>query len=107
MYILFNGKHGLNEVDRIMLQSLEKKCQEQENTIPWTLQAIITKADQMDGDRAALRAIQDDIFKTAPTCLPPLAVAITKRAQVGVDRIRDSMTEACGLGQAQAKIVHG
>lgn len=90
-----------------MLQSLEEKCQEQTNANPWTLQAIITKADQMTGDRAALRAIQDDIFKTAPECLPALAAAITKRAQVGVERIRESMIEACGLGQVQANIVRG
>ncbi|KAJ3546935.1 hypothetical protein NM688_g5460 [Phlebia brevispora] len=107
VYILFNGKHGLNEVDHIMLQSLEEKCQAQIDANPWTLQAVITKADSMEGDvRKAIQDIQRDIFETAPTCLPGIITAYSKRAQIGIDDVRRSMVEACGLGRIEETIRH-
>ena len=100
VYILFNGEHGLNEFDRIMLQSLEEKSQSPEIGGRWTLQAIITKADTMSGDvRAAIQKVQRDIFETAPLCLPGIVTANSKNVHIGIDNVRRSMVEACGLGR--------
>lgn len=106
IYILFNSKHGLNEMDRIMLRSLEEKCQDPGNARKWTLQAVITKADAIEGDAlSVIRKIQKDIFDTAPLCLPGIVTAVSKRAQIGIDTVRYNMIEACGLLYVQSTVL--
>ena len=105
VYILFNAKHSLNAADFAMLEALEENCQAQTSNFPWTLQAIITKADQLDGNMAAVRAMQDKIFKTAPTCLPPIVTAAKGKTKFGIDEVRQSIVEACGIDRTQAYIV--
>ena len=90
VYILFNGKHGIKEYDRLMLESLEQKCQAQEGHTRWTLQAIITKVDSIDGDvRRQINEMQREIFEAAPTCLPGILTALSKRATLGIDDVRN------------------
>ena len=105
MYILFNAKHGLNEVDRMMLRSLDEQCQAS-GGLRWTLQAVITKTDSLRmGELAkAVKEIQAGIFEAAPTCLPPILTSVRQQPYMGVDRVRESIVEACGLGRADAQI---
>ncbi|RPD64497.1 P-loop containing nucleoside triphosphate hydrolase protein [Lentinus tigrinus ALCF2SS1-7] len=105
VFILFNAKHGLNEVDRMMLQSLDEQCQSS-GGLTWTLQAIITKSDALrPGELAkAVKGIQKDIFEAAPTCLPPILTAAHEQPHFGVDTVRQSILEACGLGKAETKV---
>ncbi len=105
VFILFSAKHGLNEVDRMMLQSLDEQCQTS-GGLRWTVQAIITKADSLrSGELArAVKDIQQDIFETAPTCLPPILTAAHEQPHFGVDTVRQSIMEACGLGKAETKV---
>ncbi|RDX54160.1 P-loop containing nucleoside triphosphate hydrolase protein [Lentinus brumalis] len=105
VFILFSAKHGLNEVDRMMLQSLDEQCQTS-GGLRWTVQAIITKADSLrPGELAkAVKDIQQDIFETAPTCLPPILTAAHEQPHFGVDIVRQSIMEACGLGKAETKV---
>ena len=75
----------------------------------WTLQAIITKADTLrPRDLApALARIRADLFSAAPTCLPPIvtaAAAAHDQLRLGVDEVRASIAEACGLGRVEAKV---
>lgn len=91
-----------------MLGSLEEKCQEQEGPTRWTLQAIITKVDAMDGDvRAKVQAMQREIFETAPTCLPGILTASSKRTQLGIDAVRRNMIDACALGRISSTVRRG
>lgn len=82
-----------------MLQSLDEQCQAASSTT-FTLQAIITKADNLvrsaDG-RGAIRDIQKDIFEAAPTCLPAIVTAALDDTRLGIDEMRKSIAEACGL----------
>ena len=108
VYILFNGKHGIKEYDRLMLESLEQKCQAQEGHTRWTLQAIITKVDSIDGDvRRQINEMQREIFEAAPTCLPGILTASSKRATLGIDDVRNSIIDACALGRVQSVVRRG
>jgi len=98
--VLINGRHGLNETDRAMLQTLDAQCQLSGGS-KFTLQAVITKADVLvdnvkDGP-GAIRAIQQDIFETAPTCLPAIITSALKHPFFGIEEVRTSIAEACGL----------
>ena len=108
VFILFNAKHGLNETDKMMLSSLDEQCQAS-GGLRGTLQAIITKADSLHmGELAkAVKRIQKDVFEAAPTCLPPIITAAHGQPHLGVDLLRQSIVEACGLGRAEAKVVPG
>ena len=105
VFILFNAKHGLNEIDHMMLRSLDEQCQAS-GGLKWTLQAIITKLDTLrPGElEKTVKNMQTDIFQTAPSCLPPLLTSAHERPSVGVDNVRQSIVEACGLGKAEAKV---
>ncbi|KAI0358284.1 P-loop containing nucleoside triphosphate hydrolase protein [Trametes cingulata] len=105
VYILFHAKHGLNEVDRMMLSSLDRDCQAS-GGLKFTVQGIITKVDTLrDNDIAkAIKSIQKDIFEVAPTCLPPIVTSALEQPHFGVDQVRQSIVEACGLGKAEIKV---
>lgn len=99
IYLLVNAVHGLNDADRAMLQSLDEQCQAASST-NFTLQAIITKADNLlrsDNGREAIKDIQKDIFEAAPTCLPAIVTAALDESRLGIDEMRTSIAEACGL----------
>ncbi|KZT70832.1 P-loop containing nucleoside triphosphate hydrolase protein [Daedalea quercina L-15889] len=99
IYLLVNATHGLNDTDRAMLESLDTQCQATAGTT-FTLQAIITKADRLllsANGRGAIQDIQRDIFETAPTCLPAIVTAALEEPRLGIDAMRESISEACGL----------
>lgn len=105
VYILFHAKHGLNEVDRMMLSSLDEQCQASAG-LKFTVQGIITKVDTLrDSELSkAIKSIQKDIFDAAPTCLPPIITSALEQPHYGVDQVRQSILEACGLGKAETKV---
>ncbi|KAI0642386.1 P-loop containing nucleoside triphosphate hydrolase protein [Trametes meyenii] len=105
VYILFHAKHGLNEVDRMMLSSLDEQCQSSAG-LKFTVQGIITKVDTLRDSEIskAIKTIQKDIFDTAPTCLPPIITSALEHPHYGVDQVRLSIQEACGLGKAEMKV---
>ncbi|CAL1715261.1 unnamed protein product [Somion occarium] len=105
VYILFNAKHGLNDVDRMMLQSLDSQIQSSSGS-RFTLQGIITKVDTVGAGAAdAVTKIQKDIFEVAPTCLPAIVTSATRRPLYGIEDVRRSIVEACGLGNIQTKSI--
>lgn len=99
VYILFNAKHGLNQVDRAMLASLDEQCQSSAG-IKFTLQAVITKADLLVTREtlSSVEKMQKDIFEAAPTCLPAILTVALKQPHIGIEELRRSIAEACGLG---------
>ena len=105
MFILFNAKHGLNEIDKMMLRSLDEQCQAS-GGVDWTLQAIITKTDALRTGEIVktIKSIQRDIAETAPTCLPPILTSAHEHPHLGVEDVRQSITEACGLTKTSAKL---
>ncbi|KAI0675983.1 hypothetical protein C8Q78DRAFT_1007495 [Trametes maxima] len=105
VYILFHAKHGLNEVDRMMLSSLDEQCQSSAG-LKFTVQGIITKVDTLRDSEItkAIKSIQKDIFDSAPTCLPPIITSALEHPHYGVDQVRLSIQEACGLGKAEMKV---
>jgi GTP-binding protein len=101
VYVLLNAKHGANEADKLMLQQLDDKVQS--GGARWTLQAIITKADLVSDHKqqSAIEGISRAIFENAPTCLPPIVTASLKSNGIGVNDVRRSIVEACGLAPSQ------
>jgi GTP-binding protein len=94
-----NAKHGLNEADKVMLQDLDNQIQS--GQIRWSLQAIITKADLVSCHNldSTINGITKTIFENAPTCLPPIVTSCLKSDGQGVNDVRCSIVEACGLAR--------
>ncbi|PPQ97547.1 hypothetical protein CVT26_002332 [Gymnopilus dilepis] len=87
VYILFNAKHGLNAYDTQMLAHLSQFLISPRGTQPFTLQAVITKADtvpiaQLD---TALTEMKKAIWDAAPLCLPPLVTSAEMSPPFGLD----------------------
>lgn len=98
VYILFNAKHGLNTTDVAMLESLHAKCLASAGT-RFTLQSIITKADAVPPSQVAtiIPEMRKQIFKAAPTCLPPIITSAYMQPMFGIEETRLNILEACGL----------
>ncbi|KAF8554317.1 hypothetical protein OG21DRAFT_1106711 [Imleria badia] len=78
IYILFSAPHGLRSTDEAMLAELDTQVQKFGGT-KFTLQAIITKADQLgESGREHVEQMKNAIFQAAPTCLP----LVPKRARI-------------------------
>ncbi|EKM50079.1 uncharacterized protein PHACADRAFT_264598 [Phanerochaete carnosa HHB-10118-sp] len=108
IYILINGEHGAKDVDASMLENLNNQCMMSlQAGRPITMQAIITKTDNIRGDaRSHVQQIRQAIFEAAPLCLPPVITAATKNQFWGRDEVRRSISEACALGCITGKVTH-
>ena len=96
IFILFNGGHGLNEVDIMMLQSLDERVQASAG-LKFTLQAVITKVDTIL-DRELTNSIarmRGEIAEAAPTCLEPIITSTAKYPYIGINAVRDAIMQAC------------
>ncbi|KDR67662.1 hypothetical protein GALMADRAFT_257913 [Galerina marginata CBS 339.88] len=100
IYILINAKHlSLSPTDTEMLSHLSSALLTPRGTQPFTLQAVITKADlvpiaKLEGVLEGLRA---EIWAAAPLCLPPIVTSAEMSPPFGVELVRKSVAEACGL----------
>lgn len=98
IYILFSAPHGLRSTDKAMLVELDTQVQKFGGT-KFTLQAIITKADQLgDSGREHVDQMKNAIFQAAPTCLPPIITACPQNgSKFGIELVRKSITDCCGV----------
>ena len=90
----------------MMLAALDRRCEKSD--LRWTLQAIVTKVDSIkhrDDLFEAVWRMKRDIMEEAPTCLPLLLTSARKHPHPGVDQVRASIVEACGLGHTEVKVV--
>jgi GTP-binding protein len=99
IYILFTARHGLNVYDHGMLAQLSQKLVSPRGTQPFTLQAIITKADQLRPDdlSRSISLIQKDIWKSAPLCLPAIVTSTDMKPPFQIDLVQKNIADACGL----------
>ncbi|KAJ7777147.1 P-loop containing nucleoside triphosphate hydrolase protein [Mycena metata] len=99
VYILFNGKHPLNPADLEMVANLSDTLYTQEGAQPYTLQAIITKADCIPSHLLSevLPKIHQQIWEAAPLCLPPIVTSAMMTPKFGIEEVRSNIAEACGL----------
>lgn len=107
IYLLINASHGVKESDAAMLGHLNQHCEQSlADGRHITLQAIFTKCDLLDRRaQEKLQRMQQEIFEAAPLCLPGIITAASN-AQVGIDKVRQSIVDACGLGRVAAVIQH-
>jgi GTP-binding protein len=98
VFILISAAHGITVTDEAMLSSLNAQIQSVDSTC-WTLQAIITRADALKTNgRGQIDQIGQDIFRIAPTCLPPIITSCpSKGIAFGIDEVRKSISHACGI----------
>ena len=91
----------------MMLRSLDDQCQAS-GGVNWTLQAIVTKMDALRPGETVetVKRIMKDIFEVAPTCLPPILTSARSSPHIGVEDVRQSIQEACGLGRTETKLYH-
>ena len=96
IFILFNGGHGLNEVDTMMLRSLDERVQSSAG-LKFTLQAIITKVDVIPHNKFAssIAQMRKDIAEAAPTCLDPIITSTAKYPYIGINAARNAIAQAC------------
>ena len=94
IYILFNAKHGISHIDEAMLQFLDEKCQGS-----LSLQAVITKVDTIipGGVSRATAKMRTKIIEAAPACLPAILTSANMTPPFGIEQVRKSIIEACGL----------
>jgi len=99
IYILFSAKIGLNAFDHQMLSHLSQKLVTPQGTQPYTLQAIITKADLVPTSdlRTSIALIQKVIWESAPLCLPAIVTSTAMSPPFQIDLVRRNIKEACGL----------
>jgi len=99
IYILFTAKHGLNAFDHQMLTHLSQKLVTPRGTQPFTLQAIITKADlvRIEELPTHLSLIQKAIWESAPLCLPAIVTSTALSPQFQIDLVRKNIADVCGL----------
>ncbi|KAG1793148.1 P-loop containing nucleoside triphosphate hydrolase protein [Suillus plorans] len=98
VFILISAAHGMTATDEAMLSSLNAQIQSHDG-ICWTLQAIITRADALGSNgRTQINQIEQDIFRVAPTCLPPIVTSCpSKGIPFGIDEVRKSISHACRI----------
>ncbi|KAF8799262.1 P-loop containing nucleoside triphosphate hydrolase protein [Phlegmacium glaucopus] len=99
IYILFSAKNGLNAFDHQMLSLLSQKLVTERGTQPYTLQAIITKADLVPTNNlsTSIALMQKAIWESAPLCLPAIVTSTALNPPFQIDRVRKNIAEACGL----------
>ena len=110
VYIVFNGKHPLNSYDTNMLAHLSQIIISQRER--FTLQAVITKLDDVDPKKVDdnVGQIRMDIEKVTQFCLPPILTSVYMNPTFGVEELRRNIEKACGLATrklAQLGQVHG
>jgi GTP-binding protein len=99
VYILFNGKHGINDHDSQMLAHLSSLLLDDKGLQRFTMQAVITKADMipsLDG-QVSLERVRKNILDVAPLCLPPIVTSAQMKPPFGIDTLRRNILSACGL----------
>lgn len=91
-----------------MLKTLNQQVEEAERqNRAISLQAVFTKCDTVRTDAAgAIEALQREVFRLAPLCLPGIATAVSGRARLGIDPLRESIVDACGLGRVSGTVQH-
>lgn len=95
IFILLNGAHGLNETDAMMLHSLDERVQATAG-LKFILQAVITKADMIPENKFAssIAQMREAIAGAAPTCLDPIITSTAKYPYIGIDAVRNTITQA-------------
>jgi len=80
----------------MMLQSLDERVQASAG-LKFTLQAIITKVDTIPDRKLTSSIVQmkKDIAEAAPTCLDPIVTSTAKYPYIGIDAVRNAITQAC------------
>ncbi|KAF9644521.1 P-loop containing nucleoside triphosphate hydrolase protein [Thelephora ganbajun] len=96
IFTLFNSGHDLNEIDAIMIQSLDERVQASTG-LKFTLQAIITKAGMIPEWRLAssITQVRKDIAGTTPTCLDPIITSTARCPYIDTDAVRNATTQVC------------
>jgi GTP-binding protein len=63
------------------------------------MQAVITKLDTISPAAASttISRMRAQILQAAPTCLPAILTSVNMRPPLGIEEVRKSIAEACGL----------
>ncbi|KAF9018280.1 P-loop containing nucleoside triphosphate hydrolase protein [Hymenopellis radicata] len=98
IYITFNGKHDLNQYDSQLLQHLSENIISSEGQQRYTMQAVITKADELTklkGAQSMVESLRKQIWEAAPLCLPPIVTSAKMVPPFGIEELRTNIVEAC------------
>lgn len=96
LYILFNAKHRLNDHDTQMLVHLSSLLLDDKGRQRFTMQAVITKADTIDG-QVSWETMKKNILDVAPLCLSPILTSAHMNPPFGIDTLRNNILDACSL----------
>ena len=115
VFLLLNAKHGITPADTAMLQALDAQCHEHASSrsesgpgagATWTLQAVLTKLDAVPPSEVkdTITRLREEIWRAAPTCLPPLLTSAAMSPPFGVEAVRAAIVEACGVRKAEVSV---
>ncbi|KAF9645001.1 hypothetical protein BDM02DRAFT_3102028, partial [Thelephora ganbajun] len=90
IFVLFNGGHGLNGIDAMMLQSLDERIQA-------SVGLKFTKTDTIPYRKLAssIGQLREGIAEAAPTCLGLIITLTAKYPHVGIDAVRNAIMHVC------------
>ncbi|KAH9933448.1 uncharacterized protein B0H18DRAFT_983749 [Fomitopsis serialis] len=99
VFLIIDASKGLGAPDESMLQyiaSFEKP--------KFSVQPVLTKADLVKpGDRDEVaQQIQEAIQKALPSASPPIITCSRLGSNLGIQEMRTSIAEACGMSMEQA-----
>ncbi|KAF9645006.1 hypothetical protein BDM02DRAFT_3190108 [Thelephora ganbajun] len=96
IFVLYNCGHGLNEIDAMMLQSLDERVHAPAG-LKFTLQAVITKAATTPDRKLAssIGQMRKGIAEATPTCLDSIITSAAKYLYVGTDAVQDAVMQVC------------
>ncbi|TDL23746.1 P-loop containing nucleoside triphosphate hydrolase protein [Rickenella mellea] len=99
IYVLINAKHGVTSFDETLLQELNSKLSSTLTHV--TMQTVITKIDKLSKHATSqdLVAIERKIHELAPMCMPSIVTAVLKPHNIGIEEMRRSIAQACGLAR--------
>ncbi|KDN47648.1 hypothetical protein RSAG8_03438, partial [Rhizoctonia solani AG-8 WAC10335] len=97
VFLLINAKHGFSELDRIMLQDLDRRFK-QAAGLSFSYQLVLTKIDEIRSQQLpeAKDQVEYEARKITGMLGPGALFTSTKRNSFGIVSLRDAIVEACG-----------
>ena len=99
VYFLLNASHSYNSADELMLETLDQVVQATSG-LRFQIQGVLTKSDQLSAkDLKNRMQVAEALLakKAATSMLPLLVTSCNSKFRIGIDRVRESIAQACHL----------
>jgi len=96
--ILINARHGITASDEQILEYLQEKCANRPARIPFSIQPVVTKVDELslEDGKQHLDKITIGLQQISPACLSPILTS-SKKPYLGIHQLRGAVVHAANL----------